>query len=89
MAEIIEEFDPLTSQKWLREHGLLCFRHGRELIEKLPSAWRSEMEQTMSQKVGELEKELDEFLAAGKKRRAHGRWNPGAGGGVPGGTTRD
>jgi hypothetical protein len=72
MAEIIEEFDPLTSQKWMREHGLLCFRHGRELIEKLPSAWRSEMEQTMSQKVGELEKELDEFLQHAKRGEHRG-----------------
>jgi hypothetical protein len=77
LTEIVEEFDESKLREWLGEHGMLCFRHGRELIQKLPEPLHKAVEEDMSQKAGELERQLREFLQQ-VKRGDH------AGGGVLG-----
>lgn len=67
LTEISEELDQSQLQEWLHEHGMLCFRHSRELIQKLPESLQKDIEKTMSEKVGELEQELDEFLQQAKR----------------------
>jgi hypothetical protein len=66
-TEIIEEFDESKLREWLGEHGMLCFRHGRELIQKLPEPLDQAVEENMSQKAGELEQQLRVFLQQAKK----------------------
>jgi hypothetical protein len=67
LTEIIEEFDESKLREWLGEHGMLCFRHGRELIQKLPEPLDKAVEENMSQKAGELEQQLRVFLQQAKK----------------------
>ena len=67
LTEIIEEFVESRLREWLGEHGMLCFRHGRELIEKLPESLHKAVEENMSQKAGELEQQLRDFLQQAKK----------------------
>ncbi|MGA7622949.1 MAG: hypothetical protein WB630_20080 [Candidatus Acidiferrales bacterium] len=66
MTEIIEELDRPALRGWLHEHGMLCFRHGHELIHKIPEQLRHTVEDTMSRKARELEQELQEFLQHAK-----------------------
>jgi len=77
LTEIIEEFDESKLQEWLGEHGMLCFRHGRELIQKLPEPLDKAVEDNMSKKAEELEQELQEFLQ-------HAKTGDHTGGGVLG-----
>jgi len=66
MTEIIEELDRPGLRNWLHEHGMLCFRHGHELIQKLPESLRQTVEEAISRKARELEQELQEFLQHAK-----------------------
>jgi hypothetical protein len=67
LTEIIEEFDEPRLGEWLGEHGMLCFRHGHELIQRLPQSLHKAVEENMSQKAGELEQQLRDFLQQAKK----------------------
>jgi hypothetical protein len=67
LTEIIEELDEPRLGEWLLEHGMLCLRHGRELIEKLPEPLHKAVRENMSHKAGELEQQLREFLQQAKK----------------------
>jgi hypothetical protein len=67
MTELVQEFDQAGLRGWLEEHGALCFRHGSELIGRLPEALHKTVEEATSRKVGQLEQELDEFLQRAKK----------------------
>lgn len=66
MTEIIEEMERPGMREWLHEHGMLCCRHGRELIQKMPESLRKTVDETMSRKARELEQELQEFLQHAK-----------------------
>jgi hypothetical protein len=77
LTEFCDELGMMQPNAWLEKHGMLCLRHCRELIDKLPGACRKPVEQGMSQKVVELEQELADFL----ERVIHGEH---AGGGILG-----
>jgi len=77
MTEIIEELDRPAWRDWWHEHGMLCFRHGHELIHKMPQELRHTVEETLSRKARELEQELQEFLQ-------HAKTGDHTGGGVLG-----
>jgi hypothetical protein len=66
MTEIIEELDRPALRDWLHEHGMLCLRHGHELIQKMPEPLRPTVAEAMSRKARELEQELQEFLQHAK-----------------------
>jgi hypothetical protein len=66
IKEIIEELGRPGLRSWLHEHGMLCFRHGSELIRSLPEALQKTVKETMSRKARELEQELQEFLQHAK-----------------------
>lgn len=61
MMEIIEELDKPALRDWLHDHGMVCLRHGHELIQKMPESSRHMVEETMSRRARELEQELQEF----------------------------
>ncbi len=67
LTEIVEEFDEARLREWLGENGMLCSRHSRELIEKLPKPLHKAVQEKMSQKEGELEQQLRAFLQQAKK----------------------
>jgi hypothetical protein len=67
LREISEELDQPQFQEWLRQHGMLCLGHSRELAQKLPASLQQDIQETMSQKVKELERELYEFLQQAKR----------------------
>ena len=77
IKEILKELGRPGLRSWLHEHGMLCFRHGTELIGKLPEALQKTVEEAMSRKARELERELQEFLQ-------HAKAGDRAGGGVLG-----
>jgi len=66
IKEVMDELSRPGLRSWLHEHGMLCFRHGRELMQRLPEALRKTVEETMSRKAQELEQELREFLQHAK-----------------------
>jgi len=66
IKQILEELGRPGLRSWLHEHGMLCFRHGTELIGKLPEALQKTVEEGMSRKARELERELQEFLQHAK-----------------------
>jgi hypothetical protein len=77
MMEIIEELDRPALRDWFYEHGMLCFRHGHELIQKIPESMRQTVEEAISRRARELEQELQEFLQ-------HAKTGDHSGGGVLG-----
>lgn len=66
IKEILEELSRPGLRSWLHEHGMLCFRHGTELIGRLPEALQKTVEEAMPRKARELERELQEFLQHAK-----------------------
>jgi hypothetical protein len=62
MTEIVEELDRPALRNWLHDYGMLCLRHGHELIRKMLEPLRPAVEEAMSRKARELEQELQEFL---------------------------
>jgi hypothetical protein len=64
--EILEALGRPGLRSWLHEHGILCLRHGRELVGRLPEALQKTFEEAMSRKARELERELQEFLQHAK-----------------------
>jgi hypothetical protein len=72
LREISEELDQPQLREWLRQHGMLCWRHSRELIQKLPDRFQKDIQKNMFQKLRELEHELNEFLQQAKRGDARG-----------------
>jgi hypothetical protein len=77
LREIIQELDRTVFRDWLREQGMFCARHGRELTEKLTGSLRKSLEETMQRNTIELVQKLTEFLN-------HAKEGDHAGGGVLG-----
>lgn len=67
LKEIMQELYRPKLREWLHEHGMLCCRHGRELIERMPNAMQKGIEEIMARNVGELQQELNEFLQQVRK----------------------
>jgi hypothetical protein len=66
IKDTIEALGRPGLRTWLREHGMLCFRHGTELVRRLPEALQKTVEETMSRNARTLEQELQEFLQHAK-----------------------
>ena len=77
LREITQELDRTVFRDWLREQGMFCARHGRELTEKLTGSLRKSLEETMKRNTIELVQKLTEFLN-------HAKVGDHAGGGVLG-----
>lgn len=72
IADIAEELNRSNLSEWLDKHGMPCFRHSREMIPKLTELLRRDFENTMSQKVRDLEHELDDFLQKARRGQSDG-----------------
>ena len=62
LKEIVEELHNQKLRKWLHDYGMLCSRHAREIIEKLPDDLRDNMQELMARNSGEIAEMLRDFL---------------------------
>ena len=77
LNEIAEQVRDPKLRSWLHDHGMLCSRHGREVMAKLPGDLQKSIHELMARNSGEIVEILGDFLQQ-VKRGSH------AGGGVLG-----
>ena len=67
LDEIAEQFREPRSRSWLHDYGMLCSRHGRELVLKLPENSRKSLQELMTRNTAEIAEILEDFLQEVKK----------------------
>ncbi|MGA9883458.1 MAG: hypothetical protein WBQ34_07050 [Candidatus Acidiferrales bacterium] len=77
LIEIADQFRSLKGHSWLHDNGMLCLRHSRELISKVPEVLRESVQELLARNGGEIVALLEDYLERAKVG-AH------AGGGVLG-----
>jgi hypothetical protein len=77
LIEIADHFCSPKGHLWFHDNGMLCLRHGRELIAKVPETLREDVHELLARNGGEIVSLLEDYLER-VKDGAH------AGGGVLG-----
>jgi hypothetical protein len=77
LTEIANEFRRANGHSWLHDNGMLCLRHGRELIASMPETPRESAQELLARNGSEIVAPLEDYLER-IKRGVH------AGGGVLG-----
>jgi hypothetical protein len=67
LNEIVEQLRDPKLRSWLHDYGLLCSRHGREVMAKLPEDLQRSIEELITRNSGEIVEILGDFLQQVKK----------------------
>jgi hypothetical protein len=62
LNEIAQQLREPKLRAWLHDYGILCSRHGREVMEKLPETMRHEVQELIARNGGEIVEVLEGFL---------------------------
>lgn len=62
LGEVVKQVQQPALRSWLHDHGMLCARHGREVMAKLPELLRSSIQELIARNTGETVEILDDFL---------------------------
>lgn len=77
LQEIAEQLHEPRLRSWLHDYGMLCARHGREVMAKLPDSLQTSIQELIERNSGEIVEILEDYLQR-LKQGTH------AGGGVLG-----
>ena len=77
LQEIVTGIRQSRLRSWLHDYGVLCSRHGNDVISRLPEVLRKSVQELLARNGGEIAETLEDFL-----RRAQSGSH--AGGGVLG-----
>ncbi len=66
LIEIASQFRSSDGHSWLRDNGMLCLRHGRELIAKVPETARESVQELLARNGGEVMALLEDYLERAK-----------------------
>lgn len=67
LNEFVKGLQDEKLRKWLHDYGMVCSRHGREAVAKLPENLRDSMQELMARSSNEMAETLRNFLQQGKK----------------------
>ena len=62
LKEIAVQLRQSRLRTWLHDYGVLCSRHGREIIAKLPENLRESIQEVLTRNSREIVELLEEFL---------------------------
>jgi len=62
LGEIVEQLQEPRLRSWLHDYGMLCSRHGREVMSKMPEALRKSIEELIERNSGEIVEILEDYL---------------------------
>jgi hypothetical protein len=62
LTEIAEQFRNPKEHSWFQDNGMLCLPHGRELIAKVPEAFRENVQEFLARNGGEIVVLLEDYL---------------------------
>lgn len=62
LKEIVEGLQNQKLRSWLHDYGMLCSRHAREIMTKLPEDFRDSMQELMARNSREMADTLRDFL---------------------------
>jgi hypothetical protein len=77
LIEIADQFRSAKGRSWLHDNGMLCLRHGRDLVATMPEGLRESVQELLARNGREVVALLEDYLERAKNG-AH------AGGGVLG-----
>jgi len=66
LAEIAEQLRNVKVHSWLHDNGMLCLRHGHELIAKLPRTMRASVQELLDRNGNEIVGLLEEYVEQAK-----------------------
>ena len=66
LIEIADRFRNSKGHSWLHDNGMLCLRHGRELIAKVPETVRESVQELLARNGGEVVALLEDYLERAK-----------------------
>jgi len=62
LLEIAEQLHEPRLRSWLHDYGMLCARHGREVMTKLPESMQESIEELIERNSGEIAEILEDYL---------------------------
>jgi len=62
LSEIAEQLREPRLRDWLHDYGMLCSRHGREVMAKLPETLQKSIQELITRNSGEIVEILEEYL---------------------------
>jgi len=62
LAEIAKQLHRPVARSWLQDYGMLCSRHGREVMTRLPESLKKSVEELIARNSGEIVGILEDFL---------------------------
>jgi len=77
LCEVAEQLRDLKVHSWFHDNGMLCSRHGREVMAKLPEEVRENVQELLARNEEEVIELLEDYLG-------HAKSGSHAGGGVLG-----
>ena len=67
LNEIAEQLRDPKLRSWLHDYGMLCSRHGRDLMAKVPEELQRSIQELMARNRGEIAETLVDFLQQVRK----------------------
>ncbi len=67
LAEFVKQLNEPRLRSWLHDYGMLCSRHGRAVMENLPEALRTSVQELIIRNCGEIVEILEEYLQRVKR----------------------
>lgn len=62
LLEVVEQFREPRLRSWLQDYGMLCSRHAREVMAKVPEALRESIQEVIERNSEEITEVLGEYL---------------------------
>ncbi len=62
LGEMAAQFHKPTRHSWLRDYGMLCSRHAREVTTRLPAEHQKSIEELLARNRNEIIEILEEYL---------------------------
>lgn len=62
LGEIAKQLQQPRLRSWLHDYGMLCSRHGREVMAKLPEPLQKSIQELIARNSGEIVEILQDFL---------------------------
>jgi hypothetical protein len=62
LSEVVEQLRDLKIHSWFHDNAMLCSRHGREVMAKLPENVREDVQELLARNGGEIVGLLEDYL---------------------------